>query len=173
MWKDVRRLYANITPFYTDVRIHGFLYPQWSRNPSLADTERKLYTRVELLLTASTGFPGGASGKESASLYGRSRFDPWVWKTPWRRIWNPRQYFCLDTGAWQATVHGVAKSQTQWVTECITFTATLLIQATIISCLVFCNNRLADCSASSLMPLSANWRSLMASPPSYGKSQTP
>ena len=36
MWKDVHRLCANITPFYTDVRIHGFLYPRWSWNPSLA-----------------------------------------------------------------------------------------------------------------------------------------
>ena len=34
---------------------------------------------------------------------------------------NPLQYFCLenstDRGAWQATVHGVAKSQTQLSTH--------------------------------------------------------
>ena len=36
-------------------------------------------------------FQGGASGKESASQCmrcKRSRFDPWVWKIPWRRKWK-------------------------------------------------------------------------------------
>ena len=40
-------------------------------------------------------------------------FDPWVGKIPWRRKW---QYSCLenpiDGGAWGATVHGVAESDT-------------------------------------------------------------
>ena len=33
------------------------------------------------------GFPGGASGKETACLCRckRCRFHPWVWKIPWRR----------------------------------------------------------------------------------------
>ena len=38
-------------------------------------------------------------------------------KSPGERNGNPLQYSCLgnpmDTGAWQATVHGVTKSQTQ------------------------------------------------------------
>ena len=38
-------------------------------------------------------------------------------KIPWRRAWLPLQYSCLenlkDREAWQATVHGVARSQTQ------------------------------------------------------------
>jgi len=34
-------------------------------------------------------FPGGASGKESASKCKRPRFDPWVGKIPWRRRWHP------------------------------------------------------------------------------------
>jgi len=42
-----------------------------------------------------------------------SGFDPWVRKIPWRRNGNPLRYSCLespvDRGAWQATVHGVAK----------------------------------------------------------------
>ena len=67
------------------------------------------------------GFPGGTSGKESACQCRRckrGRFDPWVRKTPWRRLHgNPHQYSCLenpmDRGAWQATVHRVTKSQTQ------------------------------------------------------------
>ena len=42
--------------------------------------------------------------------------ETWVWKIPWRRDGNPFQYSCLenpmDRRAWQATVHGVTKSQT-------------------------------------------------------------
>ena len=44
-----------------------------------------------------TGFPGGLDGKESACNAGNPRFNPWVWRTPWRRKW----------------LHGVAKSQTR------------------------------------------------------------
>ena len=58
------------------------------------------------------GFPGGSDSKESAcnsgdlgSISGRSLGEGHG---------NPLQYSCLensmDTGAWRATVHGVAKS---------------------------------------------------------------
>ena len=47
----------------------------------------------------------------------KHRFDPWVWKIPWKRKWQPLQYSCpenpLDRGTWQATVDGVAKSWTR------------------------------------------------------------
>ena len=67
------------------------------------------------------GFPGDSSGKEPACQWRRLKrhgLGPWVRKIPWRREHgNPLQYSCLenpiDRGAWQATVHGVAKSQTQ------------------------------------------------------------
>jgi len=40
-------------------------------------------------------------------------FDPWVGKSPAEGNGNPLQYSCLgnpmDRGAWQATVHRVAK----------------------------------------------------------------
>ena len=46
----------------------------------------------------------------------RPGFDPWVGKSPGEGNDNPLQNFCLETsmdiGAWRATVHGVAKSQT-------------------------------------------------------------
>lgn len=36
------------------------------------------------------------------------------WKDPWRRTWQPHQYSCLenrvDSGAWQATLLRVTKS---------------------------------------------------------------
>ena len=66
------------------------------------------------------GFPGGSVSKESAcntrdsrdtgSVLGSGRFHR-------GGNGNPLQYFCLenpmDKGAWQATVHRVAKSQTR------------------------------------------------------------
>ena len=64
-------------------------------------------------------FPDGASGKtkqKNPTNAGdmRRRFDPWVGNIPWRRAWHPLQYSCLenpmDRGAWQATVHGITKS---------------------------------------------------------------
>ena len=53
----------------------------------------------------------------NASRCKRLGLDPWVGKIPWRRAWQPLQYFCLensmDRGAWQAVVQRVAKSQIQ------------------------------------------------------------
>ena len=66
------------------------------------------------------GFPRWHSGKESAcqcSRCKRHRFDPWVGKILEEGNGNPFQFSCLenpmDRGAWQATVHGVAKSWMQ------------------------------------------------------------
>ena len=57
---------------------------------------------------------GGASGKESAC---QCRVQSPGRKDPWSRNGYPLQYSCLesptDRGAWWATVHGVAKDQTQ------------------------------------------------------------
>ena len=38
------------------------------------------------------GFPGGISGKVptcQCRIHKRRWFDPWVWKIPWRRAWQP------------------------------------------------------------------------------------
>ena len=62
------------------------------------------------------GFPGGSDGKESACKAGDSGSIPGLERSPGERNGNPFQYSCLensmDRGASQATVHGVAKSQT-------------------------------------------------------------
>ena len=62
------------------------------------------------------GFPGGASGKESACYcrrHTRCGFDSWDGKIPWRRKWQPTSVFLPGKShgqeAWQATVHGVAR----------------------------------------------------------------
>ena len=41
-------------------------------------------------------------------------FDPWVWKSPWRREWQLTSVFLPgESHGQRATVHGVAKSWTQ------------------------------------------------------------
>ena len=61
--------------------------------------------------------PRWQSGKEPTCQCGRHKrpgFDSWVGKISWRRNWQSTQYSCLenpaDRGAWQATVHGIARS---------------------------------------------------------------
>ena len=67
------------------------------------------------------GFPGGAVVKENPPAVQEIQ-ETWVcfldWEDPLEKEnGNPLQYSCLgnpmDRGAWQDTVHGVAKSQTQ------------------------------------------------------------
>ena len=62
-------------------------------------------------------FPGGSEVKASASNGGDPGSIPGSGRSPGEGNGNPLQYSCLenpmDRGAWQATVHGVAKSRTQ------------------------------------------------------------
>ena len=62
------------------------------------------------------GFPGGPDGKESACSAGDPGLISGLGRYSAEGRGNPFQYSCLensmDRGAWQATVGGVAKSQT-------------------------------------------------------------
>ena len=62
------------------------------------------------------GFSGGSEGKESACSVGDPGSIPGWGRSPGEGNGNPLQYSCLensmDRGAWQATVHGLAKSWT-------------------------------------------------------------
>ena len=61
-------------------------------------------------------FPGGSDGKESAYNAGNPGSIPGSGRSG-KGNGNPLQYSCLrnpmDGGAWLATVHGIAKSQTR------------------------------------------------------------
>ena len=61
-------------------------------------------------------FPGSSDGKASAYNGGDLGLIPGSGTSPGEGNGNPLQYSCLenpmDGGAWQATVHGVAKSRT-------------------------------------------------------------
>ena len=65
---------------------------------------------------AILGFPSSSNDKESACNAGDLGLIPGLERSPGGGHGNPLQYSCLespiDRGAWWATVHGVAKSQT-------------------------------------------------------------
>ena len=51
-----------------------------------------LFGSISISMYYSMGFPGDASGKETAcqcSRHKRLEFDPWVGEIPWRRAWQP------------------------------------------------------------------------------------
>ena len=55
------------------------------------------------------GFPGGASGKESAcqcKRHKRHEFDPWVGTIPWRRAWQPTPVFLPGKSYGQRSLAG-------------------------------------------------------------------
>ena len=61
-------------------------------------------------------FPGGLDGKASVYNAGDPGSIPGLGRSPGEGNGNPLQDYCLenpmDKGAWWATVHGFAKSQT-------------------------------------------------------------
>ena len=63
------------------------------------------------------GFPGGSDGKESACNAGDLGPTPALGRSPGEGNSYPLHYSglenAMDRGAWWATVHGVAKGQTQ------------------------------------------------------------
>ena len=61
-----------------------------------------------------------AQSVKSLPAVQETQLNPWVRKIPWRRKWQPTLVFLPGKshdmgwrGAWQATVRGVAKSQTR------------------------------------------------------------
>ena len=72
------------------------------------------------------GFPGGSEVKASACNAGDLSSIPGSGRSPGEGNGNPLQYSRLenpmDGGAWRATVHGVAKSQTRLSDFTFTFT---------------------------------------------------
>ena len=77
-------------------------------------TERSLFFYLTTLILPLLGFPGGSEVKASAYNAGDAGSIP---GSPGEGNGNPLQYSCLenpmDREAWQATVHGVAKSWTR------------------------------------------------------------
>ena len=69
------------------------------------------------LPSRSWGFPGGSAVKNPPSSAGDMGSIPRSERSPGEGNGNPLQYSCggnpMDSGAWQALVHGVSKSWTR------------------------------------------------------------
>ena len=67
------------------------------------------------------GFPGGSDGKVSACNAKDRGSIPGLGRSPGKVNGNPLQYSCLenpmDRGAWQATIHRVARVGQDLVTK--------------------------------------------------------
>ena len=79
--------------------------------------ENQLYCLNYSHLPTDIGLPWWLSGKESAANAEDTGYIPGSGRSPREGNGNTLKYSCLgnptDRGAWQAIVHGVAKSQTQ------------------------------------------------------------
>ena len=78
---------------------------------------QSLFQVLPELVLGGRGFPGDSDSKESTCSVGDLGSIPGLGRSPVGTHGNPCQYSCLanlmDMGAWQATVHGVTKSQTR------------------------------------------------------------
>ena len=107
----------SVWPFTSELTFLGFiLIGLWGLN------------KIPLIKWHDMGFPVGASGKEPPANAGDLRNAasvPGSGRSPGRGHGNPLQYSCLenpmDRGAWQSTVHRVAKSQTRLNDRACTF----------------------------------------------------
>ena len=81
----------------------------------MAEAENKQADIFTTHHSLTMGFPGSSTGKESACNMGDPGLIPGSERFPGGGHGNPLQYSCLENpmnrGTWQATVHGVTKSQ--------------------------------------------------------------
>ena len=107
--KDQRLTYR------TQVYFSGFF--QWFLTMNRKVRMKTVIWRIWGNLIWFWGFPGGSDGEASACNAGDLGSIPGLGRSPGKGNGNPLQYSCLensmDWGAWWATIHGVAKSQTQ------------------------------------------------------------
>ena len=82
---------------------------------SIPGSGRPSWKRDRLPIPVFLSFPKGLAAKESACNTGDLDSIPGLGRSPREGNGNPLQYSCLenlmDTGAWWAAAHGVAKSQ--------------------------------------------------------------
>ena len=88
-----------------------------------------------LQVTSTEGFPGGSEVKASAWNVEDQGLIPELGRSPGEGNGNPFQYCCLENpmegGAWPATVHGVAKSQTRLSDFTFTFIGNICLALTV------------------------------------------
>ena len=114
------RMVGNI-PIYTGPGVGKCFYCCQNRgscDPSRGSKGRSMQPTLRMLYfvpSTEMGFLGGSDSKESACNEGDSGSILALGRSPGEGNGNPLQHSCLenplDGGAWQARVHGVAKSE--------------------------------------------------------------
>ena len=81
----------------------------------ITDSMEMSLNKLRELVTDREAFPGGSDGKASAYNVGYPGSIPGSGRSPGDGNGNPLQYSCLensvDSGAWWATAHGLAKNR--------------------------------------------------------------
>ena len=91
---------------------------EYSPSSKLGTTQISIHTLVNNQNKGIfKGFPGGSDSKAAAACNtGDPGLIPGLGSSPGEENGNPHQYSCqensMDKGAWRATAHGFAKSQT-------------------------------------------------------------
>ena len=75
-------------------------------SPSTNTSSICLFNLIILTLYYYLRFPCGSDGKEICLPCGRPRFDPWVGKIPWGRVWQPTPVFPLEESHGQRSLVG-------------------------------------------------------------------
>ena len=89
---------------------------------------------LDIIYSATRGFPGSSDGKESAYSVGDPGLIPGSETTPGEGNGSPLQYSCLENsmyrGAWRITVYGGCKESdtTEWPTHTHTHKHTHILQ---------------------------------------------
>ena len=111
------------------------------------------YNKEYKQLSITEGFPGGTDGKESACqcrTHTKCRFDPWVWKIPWRRKWQPTPVFLPGKSHRERNLVGYSPWGRKESDTTERLTLPLLLQASrkhnklFISTLCWCMNSVCD-----------------------------
>ena len=102
-----------ITKSQTQLSTHTSTHSWFSKSSDAGNSDILLQCQIYMLL-------GGSDDKESACNAGDLISFPGLGTSPGEGNGNPLQYSCLGNpiyrGTWQATVHGIAKSQT-WLSN--------------------------------------------------------
>ena len=118
----ISKMYKEPYSFTASLMAQTAKNPPVCRRPSFSSWVGKFpWRRDRLSIPVFLSFPGGSDSKESACNAADLGSIPGLGRSPGGRHGNPLQYSCLenpmDRGAWWATIHEVAKSQTQLSTH--------------------------------------------------------
>ena len=90
---------------------------EWRQRYEARKLRPHLFLKYFWALTLYLDFPGGSVVKNPSASAGDPGSIPGLGGSPGEGQGNPLHYYCLETlvdrGAWWATAHGVAKSQTR------------------------------------------------------------